>query len=207
MRHLVGASILGIGLLFFGSVVILDRLSGDDGAALPPGRDNSRHPPEPTETAPVPLPALTPRPPAPAPSVPSEVARQLASPPVEVAPVEDPAPLPPSGAPPAPGYVRERLTSLEALVSSRCGQLSLRLGDQLRKEGLGPAGHAVILIDLEPLAGEAKIWGTALQSNGATRPALVACAQHVLRGHLIPVPHLQPGARVKVQLVVGVKGG
>lgn len=199
MRHMILGSIVGIGLLFLGSLLVLDRLSGDEAAAPPAGPEANRR----AELAPPPAPTPSPRVSTPQPT--PEVARQLASPPVEPTPREAPAPLPPSGAPPAPGYVREQLGALEALVTSRCGRLSLRLGDQLRREGLDPAGHAVLLLDLEPLAGEAKIWGSTLQSAGATRPALVACAQHTLRGHRLPVTHLQPGARVKVQVVVGLR--
>lgn len=99
--------------------------------------------------------------------------------------------------------MRERLGDLVAHVTARCGRLELRLGDQLRQRRQQPDGQAVLLIDLEPQDGRAKIYGSTLQSPGSTRPSLVACAQLHLKGHVLPVPHLQRGERLKVQLVVG----
>jgi len=199
VRRSVLIGVLAIGAVFLGSVAILDRLDGSDPSSAsprasegPPGRA-----PEPmVEASPPVVRAPTPSP---------EVVRQLASPPVEPAPTPPPDPLPPSGAPPAPVYVRQAMGALEAMIVSRCGKMTLRLGDQLRREGRGPGTHAVFLLDVEPMEGEAKIWGTTLQSPGSTRPALVACAQHTLRGHLLQVPSLAPGGRIKVQVVLGMQ--
>lgn len=203
MRRLVFIGVLAIAALFAGSLVLLDRLSPDQ----PPERVGT--PATRNEASPraAPEPALPPvaPPPQPLAPLPAEVARQLESPPTEPAPVLPPDPLPPSGAPPAPAYVRDVLPELQTMVTSRCGELVLRLGDQLRAEGAGPEGHAVLLLDVEPQEDQAKIWGSTLQSPGSTRPALVACAQHALRGHRFEVSHLLPGQRVKVQVVVGVR--
>jgi len=198
VRRSVLIGVLAIGAVFLASVAILDRLDGSDSSSAPPLASDGPPGRAPEPTA-VPAPPVV-KAPTPSP----EVVRQLASPPVEPAPTPPPDPLPPSGAPPAPVYVRQAMGSLEAMIVSRCGKMTLRLGDQLRKEGRGPGTHAVFLLDVEPLDGEAKIWGTTLQSPGSTRPALVACAQHTLRGHLIPVGSLQPGGRVKVQVVLGM---
>jgi hypothetical protein len=111
--------------------------------------------------------------------------------------------LPPSGAPPAPAYFVESLASLQGRLVTRCGQLSLRLGDQLRRDRQQPNGHAVLLLDVEPQDDQAKIWGVTQQEPGTTRPSLVACVQLYLRGLVIPVTHLRRGERVKVQVVVG----
>jgi hypothetical protein len=132
------------------------------------------------------------------------VAAQLAAPPTAPAPAEPEAGLPPSGAPPAPAWARESLPALEARITSRCGRMTLRLGDQLRKDGRRPGGHAVLLLDVEPQDDGAKIWGSTVQSHGTTRQSLIACAQLNLRGLVLPVSYLRKGERVKVQVVLGI---
>lgn len=138
------------------------------------------------------------------PPPPPEVARQLAAPPAAPVPEQPADPLPPSGAPPTPAYVRENLGVLEARLTSRCGRMVLRLGDQLRKDRQEPEGHAVLLLEAEPREGAFKIRGSTIQSMGAMRQSAVACAQLHLRGLDLPVAHLQPGARFGVQVVLGL---
>lgn len=199
MRRWLVAGITFILLVFLGSLALLDQFdAAPDVASSPtaaglPGSQTSTQ----GESSPAPT-VLPTRPVAP------EVQRQLAAPPTAPAPAPAPESLPPSGAPPAPPFVRERLSELVAHVATRCGRLELRLGDELRLRGQQPEGHAVLLLDIEPQDGQAKIYGSTLQSPGSTRPALVACAQLHLKGHVFPVSHLQRGARTKVQVVLGV---
>jgi hypothetical protein len=197
MKRLVIPAVLAISLLFGGSLFFLARIDAGSasGLAAPPsGQPASAPEPTPPPTRP-----LEPRP------VAAEVAAQLAAPPTAPAPVEPAAGLPPSGAPPAPAYVRESLPAIRARITSRCGRMTVRLGDQLRKDGLQPEGHAVLLLDVEPQDDGAKIWGSTVQSHGTTRQSLVACAQLNLRGLVVPVSYLRRGERVKVQVVVGVE--
>jgi len=196
MRRGVVAGLGAIFLLFLGSLAILDqidaperRTSTDAEVKLPEAPTRTQGPSAPPQVSfPVP---------------PPEAARQLAAPPTAPVPEEPAPPLPPSGAPPAPAYFAESLTSLQERLVSRCGQLSLRLGDQLRRDRLESNGHAALLLDVEPQDDQAKIWGATLQEPGTTRPSLVACTQLYLRGLVIPVTHLRRGERVKVQVVVG----
>ncbi|MBL0278476.1 MAG: hypothetical protein IPQ24_20805 [Anaeromyxobacter sp.] len=129
----------------------------------------------------------------------------MRAPPALPAPAPPPEALPPSGAPPAPGYVRDETTALQATLSSRCGAMELRLGDDLRRRGDEPEGRAVLLVEVEPQPGQLKFWSSTLQSPGQTRPSLVACVQWVLNGYVLPVSRLQPGDRFKVQVVIGVR--
>jgi hypothetical protein len=200
MRRSVVGGIAAILFLFLGSLVLLDQF-----AAAPPGPDPLAppsipgHPAETPRPPSIPIRALEPRP------VPAEVVAQLAAPPSAPAPAEPPAQLPPSGAPPAPAFVRESLGAVEARIVSRCGRMSLRLGDQLRKDRLEPQGHAVLLLEIEPQDDKAKVLGSTVQSYGTTRQSLVACAQLTLRGLVIPISYLRTAERVKVQVVLGVE--
>lgn len=196
MRRGVVAGILAILLLFLGSLAILDQFDAPERRAPTDAAIQSPEVTARTQGPPVPPQVSAPRPPP-------EVARQLAAPPAAPVPVEPVSPLPPSGAPPAPSYFVESMGALQGRLVTRCGQLSLRLGDQLRRDRQQPNGHAVLLLEVEPQDEQAKIWGVTLQEPGTTRPSLVACTQLYLRGLVVPVTHLRRGERVKVQVVVG----
>lgn len=190
-------AVAAITLLFGGSLFFLAQIDAGSDAAPSAA---SPAPPAPTvEPAPPPLRPLEPRP------VPPEVKAQLAAPPAEPAPAEPEGALPPSGAPPAPAWARESLPALETRIANRCGRMTVRLGDQLRREGRRPGGHAVLLLDVEPQDDGAKVWGSTVQSHGTTRQSLVACAQLNLRGLVLPVSYLKKGERVKVQVVLGIE--
>lgn len=196
MRRLVVPGLAAIALLFLGSLVLLDRL--DDAEPGPAGKPDPGPASAPApDPAPPPTRPLEPRP------VPEEVKAQLASPPQDPMPVPAVGGLPPSGAPPAPAYARELLPALEARVVPRCGRVTVRLGDQLRAAHRDAGGHAVLLLDVEPLQDQARIRGSTVQSYGSTRQSLVSCAQLYLRGHVLPVSYLRPGEPVKVQVVLG----
>lgn len=196
MNRPVLAAVVAILLLFLGSLLLLDQFDAGQPGPPAPTRGSS----EPTQV-PLEPPIRVP----PAPPISPEVSRQLAAPPTDPAPVPPQEALPPSGAPPAPAFVRERLDELRARITSRCGRLAFRLGDQLRRDRLGPDGHAVLLLEVEPQDEQLRVVGSTVQSFGSTRQSLVACAQLNLRGLVVPVTYLRRGERVKVQVVVGVE--
>lgn len=199
MRRWTFAAITLICLLFLGSLAALDQFDAGQEVAPPHTTGVGSESMADTRGQPSPTPAVaSPR------AVSPEIQRQLDAPPTAPAPAPAPAALPPSGAPPAPPFVREKLGDLVAHVTARCGRLELRLGDELRQAGRQPEGQAVLLLDLEPQDGQAKIFGSTLQSPGSTRSSLVACAQLHLKGLVIPVSHLRRGGRTKVQVVLGV---
>ncbi|MBL0276932.1 MAG: hypothetical protein IPQ24_12730 [Anaeromyxobacter sp.] len=193
MRRMLLPSIIAIALVFLGSLALLDWLGGSE--AGDPQTPVASPPPAPSVEAPPPAPTATP----------AEVAAEMRAPPSLPAPAPPPEALPPSGAPPAPGYVRDETTGLQATLSSRCGAMELRLGDDLRRRGDEPEGRAVLLVEVEPQQGQLKFWSSKLQSPGQTRPSLVACVQWALNGYVLPVSRLQPGERFKVQVVIGVR--
>jgi len=113
--------------------------------------------------------------------------------------------LPP--APPRPPYdLTDTRGPLKAIVVERCGGLEVRLGDELRRAKEPLAGQAVLLLDVEPRQDELYVWSASTQVAGATRPALVACAQWAVRSKAVPARGVRPGKRFQVQLVVSVKG-
>ncbi|MBK9519639.1 MAG: hypothetical protein IPO09_20390 [Anaeromyxobacter sp.] len=198
----VAVAVAGICALFAGSVALLARLDrpdepSDPGSGLTP-------------TAPPPAAAWPPPPELPGPLErvsPQVLAAQLRSPPSLPAPAPPEEPLPPAGVPPPPRYVYEIASELEAQVSRRCGTMELRLGEALRRSGLDPEGHAVLLVEAEPQEGQLKLWRATLQAHGRTSPGQVACCQFAMNGLTVPVRRLQAGERFQVQVVVGNRRG
>ncbi len=188
MRRFVLLSLLGIAILLAGSLAVVLWMT-DAGPDLPA--------PEP---APAPVAARPEtRPPA------------LIAPPAVKAsdveafekPVPRSVPEPPEGPPPVDMAAQER--SLEALVSGKCGQMRLRLGDEMRRAGEEITGQAVLLFDAESTEGRVKLGQSRQQSPGNMRPSLVACAQMALRGQVFDVPDAKPEGRFTVQVVLGMK--
>jgi hypothetical protein len=96
-------------------------------------------------------------------------------------------------------------SSLEAVVSGRCGRMQVRLGDAMRKTGDPITGQAILLFDVESLGGRVRLGQSRQQSAGNMRPSLVACAQMALRGQVVDAPGMQDGERFVLQVVVGMK--
>ena len=157
------------------------------------------------------LPAPEPAPPA-AVAQPEKRAPVVAPPPTASATaVEDfekPAPkaVPEPPAPPPPVDLAQGEKTLEALVSSKCGAMQLRLGDEMRKGGEQMTGQAILLFDAESFQdGKVKLGQSRLQSPGNMRQSLVACAQMALRGQVIDAPGAKPDERFTLQLVLGMR--
>ena len=188
MRRFVLLSLLGIAILFGGSLaVILWMTEGGAG-------------PAPSEAAP----AAAPVQPEKRPPV------ILAPPPVTASAIENfekPAPksVPAPPDPPPPVDLAREAPALEALVSRRCGSMRLRIGEEMRKGGEQITGQAILLIDAESTGGKAKLGQSRQQSPGNMRPSLVACAQMALRGQVVDAPGTKDGERFVVQMVLGMK--
>jgi hypothetical protein len=125
----------------------------------------------------------------------------------EVEAFQNPPPkaVPDPPAPPPPLDLSREAPALDALVSNRCGTMQLRLGDEMRKGGEQITGQAVLLFDVEPMAGKVRFGQSRQQSPGNMRPSLVACAQMALRGHVADAPGTKAGPGFTVQLVLGMK--
>ena len=189
MQRFVLLSLLGIAVLLGGSLAVILWMT-DPGPALPS-----------PESAPAP--AVAPperRPPvvvAPLPEVKASDVEAFEK------PVPRSVPEPPAGPPPVNMEEQER--TLESLVSSRCGRMQVRLGDEMRKADEQITGQAVLLFDAETTAGRVKLGQSRQQSPGNMRPSLVACAQMALRGQVFDVPGAKPDQRFTVQVVLGMK--
>ena len=194
MRRMLFFAISAIALVFLASVVLLDLMGEPEGPLAHPSEPAA----EPVRTVEEP----------PAPALPSAaVAEQLRAPPSAPMPLPPPGALPASGAPPAPAYIRDGTWELQRYLSSRCGAMELRLGDDLRRRG-DDAGHdAVLLVEAEPQRDQVVFGQSKLQTQGLTRGSLIACVQLALRGYALPISRLQPGEPVTVQVVIRVGGG
>ena len=191
MRKTLVAALLGIAVLFGGSVLLLSALDDQ------PAEQTQRSTP-----APAPEPA-----PPPAPEKPAPTPRVIEPPPpsVPALPVPIEPELPP--APPRPPYaINDAVEALRAMVVERCGGLEVRDVADLRGRSEKLSGQAVLLLDVEPQQDQLYVWSATTQVAGATRPALVACAQWAVRSKALPARGVRPGDRFKVQLAVSVKG-
>ncbi len=184
---MMAVAVLGIGVLFGGSLLLLQFMDQSEQA----------HP-----AAPAPTPAsdtATAPPPPPAPKVIEPPPATAVAPAVAVDPE-----LPP--APPGPTYdISDTNEALRRLVVERCGGLEVRFADELRREQEPLSGQAVLLLDVEPQQDQLYVWSASTQAAGATRPALVACAQWAVKAKAVAARGVRPGPRFKVQLVVGMK--
>jgi hypothetical protein len=116
-----------------------------------------------------------------------------------------PVAVPPPAAPPPTVDLARDVPALQAHVSNRCGAMQFRLGDEMRKEGRQMTGQALLLFQVDPLAGKVKFGSSTLQSPGNIRPSLVACAQWALNGQVFDAPGVRPGERFTVQVVLGMR--
>jgi hypothetical protein len=129
------------------------------------------------------------------------------APPVEATPaVADPEPEAPAldglSLPP-PLDLRPRAAELEALVSRRCGKLTLQApydpGDAPR------AGRAaVLLVTVQGRTGGARIVDSEVHSAGTMLRSMLACARWALRDQPVSAPGLEPGRKLKVPVVLGL---
>ena len=185
MRRFVVLALLGIALLLAGSLAFLAFLESDPG---------------PVEPAPVPPPSPQPQRPvvvAPPPEATSAELDAFLHPP--------PKAVPPPDAPPPPVDLAREAPSFQARVSSRCGTLQLRLGDEMRRKGEEMTGQALLLFPVETLRGQVKLGQGTIQSPGNMRPGLVTCAQWALSGQVFPASGVMPGEKFTVQVVLGMK--
>ncbi len=183
-------AVLGIGLLFGGSLLLLQVLDQAE-----PAHTGPPVPTSPPVTADAPAPT-----PVPAPRVIETPPPSAVAPAITVDPE-----LPP--APPKPSYdISDTNAALKRLVVERCGGLEVRFADELRRGQEQLSGQAVLLLDVEPQQDQLYVWSASTQVAGATRPALVACAQWAVKAKAVPARGVRPGPRFKVQLVVGMKG-
>ena len=189
MQRFVLLSLLGIAVLLGGSLAVILWMT-DPGPALPP--------PEPAPAPVVAQPEK--RPPvvvAPLPEVKASDVEAFEK------PVPRSVPEPPAGPPPVD--LAEQTRALESVVSSKCGRMQVRLGDEMRKGDEQITGQAVLLFDAETTAGRVKLGQSRLQSPGNMRQSLVACAQMALRGQEFGAPGAQPDQRFTLQVVLGMK--
>ena len=192
MKRFVIIAVAGIALLLAGSLAFIEWL-GDRRAPEVAGD------PAPVATSPTVAPS---GPPARGPVVtpPAGVAPEVKA---FVDPPTRPVPPPPEPAPVASGGVDG--ASLQAIVSQRCGQMQVRLGDAMRARGEEMKGQALLLFDAEPLDGKVRVGQGRLQSPGNVRPGLVACAQLALKGQVVEAAGIKPGERFTLQVVLGMK--
>jgi hypothetical protein len=59
-------------------------------------------------------------------------------------------------------------------------------------------GSTILVLQVETLAGAARIVDAPVETRGGASDGLIACVQRVLRGHSTPVPQAQPGARYRI---------
>jgi hypothetical protein len=191
VSRFVVIALVGIALLLAGSLAFLHFLGGDAGPERP----------TPVEPAPV-------APPAP---IPQERPVVVAPPPTATSAELDaflrppPKPVPAPEAPPPPVDLARDAPSFEARVSSRCGTLQLRLGDEMRKKGEEMTGQAILLFPVETLPGQVKLGQGTIQAPGNVRPGLVTCAQWALSGQVFPASGVEAGKKFTVQVVLGMK--
>ncbi len=185
MRRFVLLSLAGILVVFLAALAFIEW-------SAPP----EAPPPEPRPSPAVETqrrPAILAPPPA---AVTSEVVESFVNPPPKA------VPEPPS---PAPAFdLSGRQADLQAVVARQCGGMTVRLGDEMRRQGDTVKGEAILLVDAEPMAGRVKLGQSRQQSPGNLRPSLVACAQMALRGKELPVAAARPGERFTVQVVLGM---
>lgn len=185
MRRFVLLSLLGIALLLAGSLAVIVWMT-DGGPASP----------TPDAPAPVVEPARPPPVLAPPPAATAEVVQAFEN------PAPQPVPEPPT---PSPVDLSREESSLESVVSGRCGRMQVRLGDAMRKAGDSITGQAILLFDVESLGGRVRLGQSRQQAAGNMRPSLVACAQMALRGQVVDAPGMKDGERFVLQVVVGMK--
>ena len=190
MSRFVVIALVGIALLLAGSLLFLEFLGGDE------------RPDRPATVEPPPV-----APPPPQPQRPAVVA-----PPPEATSAEldaflhpPPKAVPAPEAPPPPVDLAREAPSFEARVSSRCGTLQLRLGDEMRRKGEEMTGQALLLFPVETLQGQVKLGQGTIQAPGNVRPGLVTCAQWALSGQVFPASGVTPGEKFTVQVVLGMR--
>lgn len=185
MRRFVLLSLAGIALLLAGSLAVVVWMTGEGPSSSAPDA------PAPVVEAARPPPPIAPPP---------------AATPEAVQAFENPAPRPvPEPPTPSPVDFSKEESSLEALVSGRCGRMQVRLGDAMRKAGDSITGQAILLFDVESLGGRVRLGQSRQQSAGNMRPSLVSCAQMALRGQVVDAPGTKDGERFVLQVVVGMR--
>ncbi|MCM2334799.1 MAG: hypothetical protein NDI82_12745 [Anaeromyxobacteraceae bacterium] len=216
MRRLLAAGLVGIALLFGGSLFILDRLSGDDSAPAP------RAAVQRAERAASQPGAAT----APAPVVPPgfnesmQAARGVAGPPPpdEVIDRGPPRVVPPPdsweavpvisarfrGKDPVAAALSRELADLHdtltpcfdpAVASRQGGAVPTRTKDEVQEEG----DTLVLVLHLEVQQGAVRVVDAPAASSGGASDATIACAQKVLRGKAFEVPGAQAAGRRRMQ--------
>jgi hypothetical protein len=185
VRRFVLLALAGIALLLAGSLAVIVWMTGEGPAPSAPD---------------APAPVVEPMRPPPILAPPPAAAAQV------VQEVENPAPKPvPEPPTPSPVDLSREESSLEAVVSGRCGRMQVRLGDAMRKAGDQITGQAILLFDVESLGGRVRLGQSRQQSAGNMRPSLVACAQMALRGQVVDAPGMKDGERFVLQVVVGMR--
>ena len=185
MRRFVLLALAGIAILLAGSLGVIVWMTGEG----PPSS-------APEAPAPVVEPARPPPVLPPPPAATAEVVQAFEN------PAPKPVPEPPT---PSPVDLSREESSLEGVVSARCGRMQVRLGDAMRKGGDQITGQAILLFDVESLGGRVRLGQSRQQAPGNMRPSLVACAQMALRGQVIDAPGMKDGERFVLQVVVGMK--
>ncbi|MGA8891061.1 MAG: hypothetical protein WB493_05795 [Anaeromyxobacteraceae bacterium] len=190
MSRFVVIALVGIALLLAGSLVFLQFLGGDERPERPAAV-------EPPPVAPPPPQQQRPAVVAPPPAATSAELDAFLHPPPKAVPAPE--------APPPPVDLARDAPSFEARVSSRCGALQLRLGDEMRRKGEEMTGQALLLFPVETLPGQVKLGQGTIQSPGNVRPGLVSCALWALSGQVFPASGVEPGKKFTAQVVLGMR--
>ncbi len=81
----------------------------------------------------------------------------------------------------------------DEVTQARYGQQGYSsVGDYARTDD---HGTTVLMLEVETLQGQVRIVDAPVETRGGASDGLLACAQRVLRGHVVQVPEAKPGSR------------
>jgi hypothetical protein len=117
-----------------------------------------------------------------------------------VAPVARPAALGPVGAALGRGLNELQdslLVCFDEDVQARHGQQAFTTVQDYAP--LQDHGTTILMLELETMQGSVRIVDAPAETRGGASDGLIACAQRVLRGQVVPAAQAVPGARYRVR--------
>ena len=131
---------------------------------------------------------------------------------------DDPPPVPPKGSWEAVKVVARpaALGPVGAALGRELNELEPQLSacfDEVTQARWGPQGFTavqdyersndrgttVLMLELETLQGAVRIVDAPVETRGNASDGLITCAQHVLRGQVVPAPEARAGSRHRLQ--------
>jgi hypothetical protein len=208
----VGAAL--VALLGIGAIAVIARSTAERAPRVAPAPESATLPP-PVAAAP----AVIPAPPAPPGPDLAALRQAIAKPPEPGRPVVygAPAPKPPEGSWEAVALAPRAaaLGPVGAALGRELNELQPKLSacfdeDTQARHGrdgftevkdLAPMddnGATVLVLQVEERPGELRVVDAPVETRGNASDGLIACAQRVLRGRVVPVPQAQGSARHRV---------